>query len=163
MNHIDSIWRNLVSVKRYAFVFKQFPFLFNKFAIAVTCKTTQASVGGDDTMARHFRRERITPQRLPYCLRRLASDSFRELAVCYDFAARNETSRVIDFLLESGDNNGVVAFSRFWYFDNLMFHIIISSPSQSGTREFSSPCRILFRQALSRLNILRFCRDIVSP
>ncbi len=101
INHIDFISRDFIAVKRDAFVFKEAAFLGDEFAVAMAGETAEASVGGDDTVARHFRRERITPQRLPDSLRRLAADAPRQLAVGHHAAARDEARGVIYFLLEN--------------------------------------------------------------
>lgn len=103
MNHIDFLRRDFVAVERDAFVFKDPAFLGDEFAVAMTGETAEASVGGDDTVARHFRRERIAPQRLPDSLRRLATDTPRQLAVGYHLTTRNETRRIIHFLLKISD------------------------------------------------------------
>lgn len=68
-SHIYFISRNLVAVKRNAFIFEEAAFLGDEFAVAMTGETAEASVGGHDTVARHFRRERVTPQRLSDGLR----------------------------------------------------------------------------------------------
>lgn len=102
-SHIYFISRNLVAVKRNAFIFKEAAFLGDEFAVAMAGETAEASVGGHDTVARHFRRERITPQRLPDSLRRLATDASRKFAVGYHLAARDEARGIIDFLLKCSD------------------------------------------------------------
>lgn len=128
-SHIYFISRNLVAVKRDAFVFKESAFLGDEFAVAMAGETAEASVGGDDTVARHFRRERITPQRLPDSLRRLATDTPRQLAVGHHAAARDEARGGIYFLLEGGD------------FHDSKISTIVSSPQMLRTlrrRGFSS-------------------------
>ena len=102
MNHIDFLRRDLIAVERDAFVFKEAAFLGDEFAVAMSGETAEASVGGHDTVARHFRRERIAPQRLSDGLRRLAADAPRQLAVGHHAAARDEARSVIYFLLEGG-------------------------------------------------------------
>lgn len=103
MNHIDFIRRDFVAAERDAFVFEEPAFLGDEFAVAMTCESAETSVGGHDTVARHFRRERVTPQRLSDSLRRLAADAPRQLAVGHHAAARDEARGIIDFLLEGGD------------------------------------------------------------
>ena len=102
-SHIYFISRNLVAVKRNAFIFKEPAFLCDEFAVAMTGETAEASVGGHDTVARHFRRERVTSQRLSDSLRRLATDTPRQLAVGHHAAARDEARSVIYFLLKCSD------------------------------------------------------------
>lgn len=103
MNHIDFLRRDFVAVERNAFVFEEPTFPCDEFTVAMTGETAEASVGGDDTVARHFRRERITPQRLPDSLRRPATDAPRQLTVGYHLTARDEARGIIDFLLEGSD------------------------------------------------------------
>ncbi len=128
-SHIYFISRNLVAVERNAFIFKEAAFLCYEFTVAMTCKSAEASVGGHDTVARHFRRERVTPQRLSDGLRRPAADAPRKFAVGHHAAARDESRGGIYFLLEGGD------------FHDSKISTIVSSPQMLRTlrrRGFSS-------------------------
>lgn len=102
MNHIDFISRDLVAVERNTFIFKETAFLCYEFTVAMSGETAEASVGGHNTVARHFRRERVTPQRLSDSLRRPAADASRKFAVGHHAAARDEARGIIYFLLEVG-------------------------------------------------------------
>lgn len=103
MNHIDFLRRDFVAVERDAFVFEEPAFLGDEFAVAMSGETAETSVGGHDTVARHFRRERVTPQRLSDGLRRPAADAPRQLAVGHHAAARDEARGGIYFLLKCSD------------------------------------------------------------
>lgn len=129
INNIDFISRDFVAAERDAFVFEEPAFLGDEFAVAMSGETAEASVGGHDTVARHFRRERVTPQRLPDSLRRLATDTPRQLTVGHHAAARDEARGGIYFLLEGGD------------FHDSKISTIVSSPQMLRTlrrRGFSS-------------------------